>query len=61
VGGGGGGGWGGGGGGGGVCCKRLLGTGGRMSVISGSSGQDVPLILWNSRFIILFNFRPRVM
>jgi len=32
-----------------------------MGVSSGSSGQEVPLILWNSRFIILFNFRPRVM
>ena len=32
-----------------------------MSVSSGSSGQEVPLILCNLRFIILFNFRPRVM
>ena len=31
-----------------------------MSVSSGSSGPEVPLILWNSRFIILFNFRPIV-
>ena len=35
-------------------------TGGKISVSSGSSSQEVSLISWNSRFVILFNFRPRV-